>query len=814
MRFTIILFLCSLFIFEAFSQQAVEKKQATAVWTNQLLEIDGVLNEEIWSQAQWLDEFVQTEPYNGREASFDTKVAILFDDNALYIGAQILDPEPDKISLELRGRDLIGEADFFGLQLDPFNDGLNAFAFIVTARGVQIDNKVNSWDEEDHSWDAVWKSSVTIGEQGWFAEIMIPYAALRFPRKDVQNWGINFFRSIQRNREYSSWNFIDANIRGGLQQAGLLQLGSKIEPPLRISATPYLAASTAHNSQSGNWNQAYNAGLDLKVGLSESFTLDMTLVPDFGQVASDDRIFSLSPFEVFYEERRPFFTEGTELFSKGGVFYSRRIGGTPAAYSSIQNNYEADQIIENPDQVQLINAMKLSGKTKNGLAIGLFNAITDNTYASILLDDANETKELTEPLTNYNMLVIEQSLRNNSQISFYNTNVLPKEGNIANVSGTEMAIRNKSQKIEFYGMFNLSQQYESGNETDIGSRLLFSAEAISGKLRPDIWVNIMTDNYDPNAMGFQRSNNEIGQGINVKYFEFEPKGNILKWYARLYAGHYYLYNPRKFMFVNFGGDARFTFRNHLTVGGSFNLLPLGKRDYFETRVSGRYVKVPESITASFWGSPDYRKRFLVDYRLGMSYTLDYKRFNPWIRLTPRWRLQDNFMIIPSLEIDFTRNDHGYVMDSVNTQSNALHTIIFGKRNLQNVTSSITADYIFSPDISLAFRLRHYWLAVAYQEFFDLIPDGSLIGTNYQNPEDFIVNSFNVDLVLKWNFAPGSELLLIWKNAVYEQQKGEGLPENYFANLESLSALPVSNSFNIKLLYYLDWQQIKHYTKRN
>ncbi|MDV7389770.1 DUF5916 domain-containing protein, partial [Arthrospira platensis SPKY1] len=99
------------------------------------------------------------------------------------------------------------------------------------------------------------------------------------------------------------------------------------------------------------------------------------------------------------------------------------------------------------------------------------------------------------------------------------------------------------------------------------------------------------------------------------------------------------------------------------------------------------------------------------------------------------------------------------------------------------------------DISLAFRLRHYWLAVAYKEFFDLIPDGSLIGNNYQNPEDFVVNSFNFDLVLKWNFAPGSELLLIWKNAVYEQQKGEGLPENYFANLESLSALPVSNSFN-------------------
>lgn len=788
--------------------QIAERKMLKAKWLNEEMQIDGNLQEASWNQAEWAERFLQTEPFNGRNASFDTRVSVLYDDNALYIGAIIYDSVPSEISYELRSRDVMGQADYFGVQIDPYNDGLNALAFYVTARGSQIDFKVNSWDEEDLNWDAVWKSAVSSNDQGWTVEMMIPYASLRFSAQDVQNWGINFFRSIQRIREYSSWSFVNYNIQGTIKQAGILHLSQKVKSPIRLSATPYLSASTAHNSFTRKWEQSYNAGLDIKLGLTESFTLDMTLIPDFGQIASDDRIFSLSPYEVFYEEKRPFFTEGTELFSKGNVFYSRRIGGVPGAYSKVLNNFAAEDIIDNPEQVQLINAMKLSGKTNKGLAVGLFNAVTDNTYARILLNNNEEKQILTEPFTNYNMLVVEQSLAHNSQISLYNTNVLPKEGKIANVTGTEAAIRNKSQKIEYYGMFNLSQIYESGNYSELGSRTLLSVGGISGKIRPELWLNVMTDTYDPNAMGFQKSNNEIGQGINLKLYEFEPKGNILRWYARFFASYYYLYAPRKFMFVDFGGDTRITYQNHLTIGGSLNVQPLGKNDYFETRVRGRYVKEPFSFTTSFWGSPDYRKRFLVDYRFGIGYTSGYQRYNPWLSLTPRWRLRENFMMIPELSFDYTHNDHGYVMDSLSEQNPENRTIIFGKRNVRNITASLTADYIFSPDISMAFRLRHYWLMVDYHAFFNLLTDGTLSSSTYDQPEDFSVNSFNVDLVMKWNFAPGSELLLIWKNAIYEQQKGSGFPENYFANLESLGNLPISNSFNIKLLYYIDWQQIQ------
>ncbi len=809
---TKILFIALLFLANHSLLFASERKHSIASKALSAIDIDGVLNENDWQHASVADQFIQTEPFNGKAATFDTRVYILYDEKAIYIGALMLDPSPDSIAQELRSRDIIGLADYFGVKIDPFNDGLNAFGFFVTAKGVQIDMKTNNWDEDDVSWNAVWKSSTSILENGWSVEMMIPYSALRFPRGDQQQWGVNFYRSIQRKREYSTWNFIDSKSKGTLRQMGETTIQSRIEPPLRLSATPYLSAAVSHHSDNDKWSGAYNAGMDLKVGLTESFTLDLTLIPDFGQVESDDKIFSLSPFEVFYEEKRPFFTEGTELFSKGNVFYSRRIGATPKGYSNIRQQYASGEILSNPENIQLINAAKLSGKTSKGLGVGVFNAITDNTFATIVDSTGNEERFLTESSANYNMLVFEQALPNNSQVTFYNTNVYkPKDAYIANVTGTEFAVRNKKNRYELSGMLNVSQHYRDDKKPVFGERFFLKTGKVSGNFQADTWFNYVSGTYNPNDMGFQLRNNELANGWNFRYNEYEPKGNLLRWYSRFYANHYYLHQPRSFTILEMGGDGRATFTNHLTIGGNLNYNPLGFRDFYETRVKERFVQWPASYSISFWGSPDYRKKIMADYRFGIRQNPELKQLSWWTRVTPRWKIQENFLIVPEIQIDYQYNSYGYVKDSLNILNERV--ILFGRRNVENITTSITADYIFTPNTSLAFRIRHYWLNVEYLDFYNLKGDGRFSTSDYSRPEDFAVNTFNIDMVFKWNFAPGSELLLVWKNAIYSQNSGEALTTGYFGNLEQTLSSPTSNSINIKLLYYIDWQNLKP-SKRN
>ncbi len=211
-----------------------------------------------------------------------------------------------------------------------------------------------------------------ITDEGWVAEIEIPYSALRFPNNDLQTWGINFAREIRRIREISSWNFVDKKIDGILNQSGVVTGIENIKPPLRLSFEPYLSTSLLKEPESNAWDFKFNGGMDLKYGISESFTLDMTLIPDFSQVPSDDQVVNLGPFETYYSEKRQFFTEGVELFSKGDVFYSRRVGSEPMGYDDIEENYPPENIIENPEQTQLLNATKLSGRTSSGTGIGDF----------------------------------------------------------------------------------------------------------------------------------------------------------------------------------------------------------------------------------------------------------------------------------------------------------------------------------------------------------------------------------------------------------------------------------------------------------
>jgi hypothetical protein len=768
--------------------------------------VDGRLDEPIWKTAQLLTQFTQIEPYNLKPASFQTSVWVLYDDLGIYIGARIDDPHPDSLIKDLRKRDDFGLADAFGLKIDPYCDGLNAYGFFVTVRGVQIDSKTNADNEDDFNWDAVWRSAVQIDEAGWTAEMMIPYSALRFPKAEVQQWNVNFFRSVQRYREISSWHPVDASQKSQNRQMGRMELLSAIEPPIRMSATPYIAAGATHSGKKKQWSGAYNMGMDVKIGLSESFTLDMTLIPDFGQVESDQYIYSLSPFEVYYEEKRPFFTEGTELFSKGNVLYSRRIGGRPKKFATIASEYPPDSILRNPESIQLINASKLTGKTSGGLAIGVFNAITAPAHAEVLMPGGQQHSITTEPTTNYNMIVLEQALPNNSQASFFNTHVWRHEWQqSAFVTGAESALRNKNNSLEWYGMASVSHYTMSAEPGLAGSRYLTSFGKINGRFRPSVWVNIVSDRFDPNEMGFLRNNNEMNTGIELNYNEFEPKGKLLKWSVRGKINQNYQYHPQAYVSTYLQADCRFTLQNHLTIGGYLNSLPFGKTDYFEARAKGIPFLKPAEYSAGFWGSPNYQKRIIADYRVNYSFVPNWNGQNINLRLSPRWRINDQAILISTVSHERQTNNRGYVREWCDGSNNR---IIFGNRNINSTSGSIAFDFSFSANTSLMLRMRHYVLQVDYNHFYNLAPDGKLQESDYLADEDFVVNNLNVDLLFRWNFLPGSELLLIWKQAVNEHKSGREFLSGYFHHLAEMGQISGNNNLSFKLLYYIDWNQIK------
>ena len=404
----------------------VEKKKTNAIKTTTSIKVDGDLSEPEWQNVPVAKNFVMFEPDNGKPETNElrTEVKVLYDNDAVYIGATLYDNEPNKILKEISERDDFGAADFFGVFINGFNDGQQEYSFFVNASSGQADC-IRTAQGEDFSWDAIWHSQAKITNEGWQVEIKIPYAALRFSKEEKQTWGIQFFREVRRLRQKFTWNPVDNKKGTFTQQAGALEGIENIDTPTRLFLIPY----TSFYLNSLGIEKAFGTikgGLDLKYGLTDAFTLDMVLIPDFGQTKFDNKILNLGPFEQVLNENRPFFTEGTDLFNKGGLFYSRRIGGTPALSKDLlEAILPADyEVTDYPATVDLLNATKISGRTKEGLGIGFLNALTDNMYAEIThVPSKHVTKQFIHPLTNYNIIVLDQRFNGNSSVSFVNTNV-------------------------------------------------------------------------------------------------------------------------------------------------------------------------------------------------------------------------------------------------------------------------------------------------------------------------------------------------------------------------------------------------------
>jgi hypothetical protein len=785
------------------------KKELNAIRITEKPKIDGDLSDGCWQTAHPAADFLQFEPYNGSPPTFPTEVKIVYDNFALYIGAMMYDDEPAKIMRELGQRDATElNADLFLVSFSPYNDGLNSFDFALYASGVQADIK-NFSTGEDLSWDGVWKSAVKITENGWLAEIEIPWSALRFPKVEQQRWGLNFAREIRRIREISNWNFVDKKVDGILNQAGILTGIENIRPPLRLSLEPYVSTTVLKEPGASKWDWQFNGGMDLKYGISESFTLDMTLVPDFSQVPSDDQIVNLGPFETYYSEKRQFFTEGVELFSRGDVFYSRRIGSEPMGYEEIEEGYPPEDIIENPEQTRLINATKISGRTSGGTGLGLFNAMTLASYAIVKDSSGAEQEIMTQPFTNYSMVVADQSLPNNSYISLYNTNVYRGTTEYtANVTGTEMQFRDKRNIFSVSGMANVSQKYFPDDPSELGFMYNFSLEKISGNANYGFFQQMISDTYDPNDLGYLENNNEFENGAYFSYNIYEPFWRILDIENEVSIEYDQLYAPREYMDFVIDFEHRTQFRNRLTVGFEGNVRPMKRNDYFEPRHEGWFVKYPPSYFIGVFYSPDYNKTFLVDIMPGISWASDYDQFGYYVRLGPRYKVNPHLFIVLMAMYSRNYNNIGYVTDSL--ENNDLK-IIFGERDIENITTTLTVNYTINPKFSFSGRVRYYYFKADYDQYYDLGKDGSLTPNSYEGNDDFIYNAFNIDTYFTWLFAPGSELILAWKNAIYTSG---GLPsDGYFREFANTLEAPASNLISLKVLYYLDYQYIKRLKRK-
>ena len=801
---TILLLICS---WSLSGQEEQTRKTLGAERIAGTIKIDGVLDDEFWSEAEIATDFIQNSPNIGVEASQVSQVRVLYDDEAIYIGADLLDNKPDSILKQLTERDGEGNSDTFSAQFNCYKDGINGLDFMVSAAGVQSDIKVTN-DNWDYAWNAVWWSEAKINEKGWTVEMKIPYAALRFPDEVEQEWFVNFSRNVRRTRENSYWNEVDPNVSGRYIQSGLLQGIKNIKPPLRLFFYPYLS-TYLENDESTNkgWKSVLNGGMDVKLGLSDAYTLDMTLIPDFGQVQSDNQVLNLSAFEVFFDENRQFFTEGTELFSKVGLFYSRRIGSTPQGFYDIYDQYAEEDIISNPRTSRLVNATKVSGRGKNGLGIGVLNAVSSETQAIVRNPITDQEQAVTtDPLTNYNVLVFDQNLWENSSISLVNTNVT-RNGSYydANVTGTEMQFMNKKRTASLNAAGAVSQKYFT-TRTELGHRHLLGYSNNAGNINYGAEHYVESDTYDPNDLGFLFNNNENTFSSFIGYRQLEPSKNFNRSNVFLNFNYSRLYKPNEFQNMNVNTNFFFLTKDFDAFGGFFTAIPIESNDFFEPRETGRVYIQPTNYNGGTWISSDYRKRFAIDANWNYRWYNEKHRQRFNYVIAPRFRFNDKLMFILEYGRYNFNNDVGWVNSLDDGQ------IILGRRDQDIYETLLRANYVFNNTMGLTFRLRQYWTKVSYLSYQSLDDTGRLVESEYAGTTDgesdhnTNFNAFNIDMVYRWVFSPGSEMSVVWKNQIIGANNQ--LMVNYGENLERTFRLDQLNSLSIKVLYFLDYRSLK------
>lgn len=784
-------------IFGQQEQKEVEIQRLTNTPT-----IDGNIGANEYADMAVLDNFVQFMPYNGQAPTKRSIAWVGYDDQAFYVAAKFYDELPDNIPRIISERDDIdmGLNDLISLVLSPYDDQNNALSFVVTATGAQLDRKCMP-DGIDVNWDAVWESATKIDEDGWSVELKVPYSALRIPRSEIQNWGFNIWRKDSNNSEWSTWSYADNEKGEFFNYYGMLNGFKDIKPPVRLSLMPYV--STYFDKYGDNKGKAsFNAGLDLKYGINESFTLDAILIPDFGQVQSDDQQLNLSPYEIRFDEKRQFFTEGMELFNKGNLFYSRRIGSRPVDYSNVSSQLEdGEEITKNPIESKLLNAFKISGRTDKGLGIGFFNAMTSKSNALITNTEDNSTRELeTQGFTNYNMFVVDQLLSKNSYISLVNTNVNRKDF-MANVTATELRLADKGNNYALKLKGGLSYR-DLNDESETGYTLDLNLAKLSGNFKYSYSLGVIDDKYNPNDMGYLRMNNQLTNRLRFDYNIYKPFGKFLNMTNYISFDYTRLYKPGAYSDFTISYEWSALLKNQTYLQMHALWRPKEQVDHFESRVAGRALNLSKGFHNCFTYRTDSRKTLSVMIHGGFYFSNNFitDHHNYSIMAIPTFKINNRTYIEWNTRFGINNNEIGFV--------NMIEDDIFmGERNTAIFENSISFKYMANADLSFSLRARHYWAEAIYDNYYSLLENGDLqLESGYEGNHDINYNALTIDATVSWNFLPGSVMSLAWKNSIYTSNKD--INRSYFQNLSDLMKAPHQNSLSIKVLYYLDYHSFK------
>lgn len=831
--FSLLCILCisSCYLFSQPVSKALPAKRTTAS-----IKLDGNPNEAAWSEAMPATKFVEWRPNYGaiEDTTTRTEIWLLYDNTSIYIGGYCHEKTKDSVSTELIGRDKIGVNDYVGVIFDTYYDKINGFGFYITPLGEQYDAKYSNTVGEDDSWNAVWASESRLVADGWTFEMRIPYSALRFVSKDNQTWGLNITRNRKKVGRQYMWNPVDPKISGFVNQEGQWTGIEKIEAPVRLSFSPYFSTYINHYPEKGDakdWSSSVNGGMDLKYGISDAFTLDMTLIPDFGQVQSDNRVLNLTPFEVRYTENRPFFTEGTELFSKGNLFYSRRVGGEPLhAYDNIPLA-PGEFIKENPIQSKLINATKVSGRTKKGFGLGVFNAITKPMYATIENETTKETRTVkTGSLANYNILVFDQTLKNNSAISFINTNVTRSGSDYdANVSAALFDFNNKKNTYNTNGKFAISQLIKEGKNVN-GYAHSLNFNKTGGKFNFNLNQELTDDKYDINDMGILYNNNFLDHYMWLGYRWLKPT----KWYNRIqvnYNGTYsMLYKDipgqkinSRFQSFNTNVNANIQMKNLWWAGMFIGFQPEGN-DFYDPRWTGWSFRTTSRVNLNPWFETNFIKKYYFNFSYYVSIREMFNSRNHEFYIGHRFRFSDKLSVSHDITYNPFKNDAGYyksyyeqdlagnpVLDA--NGNKILEDIIFSRRNRKTVNNIVSIKYNFNNKSGITFRARHYWSKVEVKELFDLQENGELVKTTHNNiaigHQNY--NIFNIDAVYTWQFALGSFVSVVWKSQ--SEKDTDPINYRYFKNFGKTVSAPQNNNLSLKVIYFLDYLDFKKWRKK-
>ncbi len=798
--FVVFLFFLLLSYSDALTQETDEDSVKTiiAVRANPGAKIDGILNEDFWENAPRSGNFTQYQPDEGEPASESTFVRVAYDDEALYVGMEMYDSEPDKIISRLTRRDRYVENDLVNIIIDSHHDHQTAYAFVVNVSGTQRDSYYYNDDWNDDSWDAVWESAAKITPWGWVAEAKIPFHCLRFACEENPVWGFYCSRRIARKNELDRWIYIPEEVSGFVSHFGHVKGLKNLTPPQRLEVLPYVVSYEETEAKSlGNPDGRDffgNFGFDLKYGITSNITLDATVNPDFGQVEQDETILNLSTFETWYPEKRPFFLEGFKIFeTRFDLFYSRRIGKAPSGWPG-----NVDYYIDRPAATTILFAGKVSGKTKGGTSIGILEAVTQKEKAEFMHDDGYRTKEVIEPQTNYFAARVMQDVLKNSTVGAMATAVNQKGSHPAYAGDVDWTLRFHNGDYEWAGQVIGSK---TGPDQD-GWGAVIGFEKQGGEhIRGSISAEYLDRVLDLNHMGFLWRNDYKEAWAWVQYRTTKPWWIIRKTWNNLNIG----------VAENLSGVK-------LTRGGNFNnsieltnFWSLGGgiwQDYDnmysdrETR-GGPPAPIPIGRNWWIWLATDARKWYQINpyFETGNTWDGHFIQYSLWLNLHPR------------SNIEFSGGPGYYKSEGVSRWLTYLEDgegnrtdDIFGEQDMERFDMTIRATYTFTKNLTLQVYAQPFLAAVDYKNFKKLVPPDDfeyVDETVYDEAEkepDFKWRSFNSNVVLRWEYRPGSTLFLVWtqNRNTWDQGVGDFRFRRDWSDM--FDTIP-GNTFLIKLSYW-------------